>query len=228
MSRGLRHRRRSTALLGTLLHRRAAWLLASVLLAAAVWAQPSPGGATSAVASRPAASATTPASTLPVIEPLSASEAPDYMRHLGRELRVLVRDTPIEVATRGEALRLTMPAHWLFRTDDVALRPEAAVRLDALALALAAPEGLRTQVEVSGHSDSLGPRELNEAFTRRRAEAIATLLAARGVSHARLTTHGAGEKELREKKEDSPAARQRNRRIELEIRPLRPSPREAS
>ena len=150
------------------------------------------------------------------------------MRHLGRELRVLVRDTPIEVATRGEALRLTMPAHWLFRTDDVALRPEAAVRLDALALALAAPEGLRTQIEVSGHSDSLGPRELNEAFTRRRAEAIAALLVARGVTSARLATRGAGEKELREKKEDSPAARQRNRRIELEIRPLRPSLREAS
>ncbi len=213
MSRGLRLRRRCMPLLGAALRHRAVWLPTWALLASAVWAQPSQGGATSAVVSRPAA---------------SASAASDYMRHLGRELRVLVRDTPIEVATRGEALRLTMPAHWLFRTDDVALRPEAAVRLDALALALAAPEGLRTQLEVSGHSDSLGPRELNEAFTRQRAEAIATLLAARGVSHARLTTHGAGEKELREKKEDSPAARQRNRRIELEIRPLRPSLREAS
>ena len=190
MSRGLRLRRRCMPLLGAALRHRAVWLPTWALLASAVWAQPSQGGATSAVVSRPAA---------------SASAASDYMRHLGRELRVLVRDTPIEVATRGEALR-----------------PEAAVRLDALALALVAPEGLRTQIEVSGHSDSLGPRELNEAFTRRRAEAIAALLVTRGVTSARLATRGAGEKELREKKEDSPAARQRNRRIELEIRPLRP------
>ena len=211
MSRGLwQQRRRRAPLSGVSLHQRAAGLLASALLAA------------SSSAFAVAAAATTPASTASAIEPLSAPEVPDYMRHLGRELRVLVRDTPVEVATRGEALRLTMPAHWLFRPDDVALRPEAAVRLDALALALVAPEGLRTQIEVSGHSDSLGPRELNEAFTRRRAEAIAALLVTRGVTSARLATRGAGEKELREKKEDSPAARQRNRRIELEIRPLRP------
>ncbi len=43
-----------------------------------------------------------------------------------------------------------------------------------------------------------------------------------------LGTRGAGEMELRQRKEDSPAARQRNRRVEIEIRPFRPSRREAS
>lgn len=149
-------------------------------------------------------------------------DAPADMRYLDRELRVLVRDTPIEVATRDETVRLTMPAQWLFRPDDVVLRSEAAVRLDALALALAAPPAQGTRIELTGHSDSLGRRELNEAFTLQRAEAVTALLVARGVAPARLVTRGAGEAKLLEKNEDSPAARQRNRRIELEIRPLRP------
>lgn len=198
---------------------------AFVLLAAIVPALAWPQSAGSAGSTAPADSATAAG----IAEPLSAAEAAPYMRQLTRELRVLVRDTPIEVdALRGDALLLRIPAAWLFEVDAVALRPEAQVRLDALGLALVSPQGERTRVEVVGHSDSLGRREPNEAFTQRRAEAVAALLAARGVAPARLATRGAGEAELREKKEDSPAARQRNRRIEIEIRPSRPSRREAS
>jgi len=151
------------------------------------------------------------------------------MRHLGRELRVLVRDTPIEVETlREDGLRLRIPASWLFRSDAATLRADALVRLDALALALAADDGARTTLEISGHSDSLGARDFNAAFTLRRAEALRAWLAGKGVAEARMQARGAGESELLEKKEDTPAARQRNRRVEIEVRPLRPSLRAAS
>jgi outer membrane protein OmpA-like peptidoglycan-associated protein len=176
-----------------------------------------PGGAGSA-----------PAPVATEAPPVATAEAPN-LRQLARELRVLLRDTPVELEAKGgELLRLRIPAGWLFRVDDATLRPEALVRLDALGLALATPRFAGTHVEVVGHSDSLGRREPNEAFTLRRATAVAALLAARGVDPARLATRGAGESELREKKEDTPAARQRNRRVELEIRPARPSSREAS
>jgi len=163
------------------------------------------------------------------IEPLSAADAPGYMRHLARELRVVLRDTPVEFTSVGrEGLRLTIPAGWLFKLDATALRGDAQLRLDALALALAGPDGQRTRLAITGHTDSLGRRELNETLTLQRADAVAQYFATRGVDAARMTTRGAGESELREKNEDSPAARQRNRRVEIELRPFRPSPREAS
>lgn len=176
----------------------------------------------------PAASASPPAAAPPVAS-LSAADAPGYMRHLARELRVVLRDTPVEVAGAGrETLRLVIPAGWLFNLDAATLRGDAQLRLDALALALAAPDGAHTQLAITGHTDSLGRRELNETLSLQRAEAVAQFFAAHGVVATRLTTRGAGEAELREKNEASPAARQRNRRVEIELRPSRPSPREAS
>jgi len=189
-------------------------------------------------AAAPASSVSTPApapalapdaARVDAPQPLGGAEASRYMRHLARELRVLLRDTPVSIETlREDRLLLRMPAAWLFRSDAPTLRADALVRLDALALALASPDGVRTMLAISGHSDSLGARDFNAAFTRQRAEALRAYLAGKGVAEARLQAAGLGESELIERKEDTPAARQRNRRVEIEVRPLRPSPRAAS
>ena len=196
--------------------------LAVAGLAAAIVVATAPAGA--AVATAPAGAPVEAAS-----EPLPPSEVAGYMRHLRRELRVMLRDTPAEIATaRDDALRLILPAAWLFRLDAAELRPEAQVPLDALALALRGADGARTAIAIDAHTDSLGRRDFNEELTRRRAEAFAAFLQARGIDASRLQARGAGEAEPREKREDSPAARQRNRRVEVEIRPIRASRREAS
>ncbi|MCU0758901.1 MAG: OmpA family protein [Steroidobacteraceae bacterium] len=223
-----RRRARQARGAGRALARAARSLAACAALAPLLAAPQSlpPAGPGSATDGEPPASAMPSAASA---APLPAAEVSPYMRHLGRELRVLVRDTPVELeASRGDGLRLRLPAAWLFRMDDVVVRPEALVHLDALALALASPSGARTLLEVAGHCDSLGRREPNRAFTLRRAESVAALLAGRGVAPARLATRGAGEDERLEKDETTPAARRRNRRIEIEIRPSRPSRREAS
>jgi outer membrane protein OmpA-like peptidoglycan-associated protein len=192
----------------------------------------SPAATTSPVVPGEPAPASAPAqqaASADAPRPLGAGEAARYMRHLARELRVLVRDTPIALETlRDQRLRLGIPANWLFHSDAPTLRADAALRLDALALALASEAGARTTLEISGHSDSLGTREFNAAFTLRRAEALGAYLAGKGVAGARMQALGLGESRPLEKVEDTPAARQRNRRIEIEIRPLRPSRRAAS
>lgn len=88
-------------------------------------------------------------------------------------------------------------------------------RLDGLLAALNRAPARR--FEVVGHTDDAGPRDLNLALSRERAEAVRAHLVARGVAAARIEVRGAGP--------DEPAAdngtaagRARNRRIEL--RPL--------
>jgi len=149
------------------------------------------------------------------------------MRQLVRQLRAVIRDTPVELVTaRDDLLKLRIPVEYLFALDATQLRTEGPLRLDPLVAALLKSD--RTTVVVAGHADSLGTREFNAAFTLQRATAVADYLQGQGVAAARVNVRGAGEMERVDKKEDSPEARRRNRRIELEVRPSRPSRREAS
>jgi OmpA-OmpF porin, OOP family len=144
------------------------------------------------------------------------------MRQLARQLRAVIEGTPVELATaRGDVLKLRIPADYLFDLDAALLRTEGPVRLDPLVAALRKSD--RTELVVVGHTDTLGTREFNAAWSLRRATAVADYLLAQGIAPRRVSTRGAGELELRDKKEDTPEARQRNRRIEIEVRPARPS-----
>jgi len=187
-------------------------------------AQQAPQAAAPASAASPAAAM---AATLPETKPLSAAEAPRYMRALARQLRAVIEGTPVELTTAPrDVLKLRIAAAHLFDLDAAQLRAEGPVRLDPLVAALLKSD--RTEVVVVGHTDALGTREFNAAWSLRRATAVADYLQAKGIASARIDARGAGELELQEKKEDTPEARERNRRIEIEVRPARPSRREAS
>jgi outer membrane protein OmpA-like peptidoglycan-associated protein len=168
-----------------------------------------------------------PAATLPEPRPLSATEAPRYLRQLARQLRAATEGSPVELSTTSrEVLRLRIAAADLFDLDAAQLRTEGPSRLDPLVAALVKSD--RTVLVVVGHTDTLGTREFNAAWSLRRATAVADYLQAKGIAASRLSVRGAGELELRERQEDTPEARERNRRIEIEVRPARPSRRAAS
>jgi outer membrane protein OmpA-like peptidoglycan-associated protein len=112
---------------------------------------------------------------------------------------------------------VTIAAAGAFAVDGVQLLPALLPQLDLLAAALG--EFDRTLVDVVGHSDSLGRREANAAFTLQRAESLRNYLLAHGVVAQRLAARGAGESAPRAPN-DAPAGRQANRRIELVITPL--------
>ena len=142
------------------------------------------------------------------IEPLSAADAPRYMRHLARELRVVLRDTPVEFTSVGrEGLRLTIPAGGCSSSTPPRCRGDAQLRLDAWRWHSPARTGS------APGSRSPATRTRSAGGTERDADAAARATRSRstsrrGVDAARMTTRGAGESELREKNEDSPAARQ--------------------
>ncbi|MGL5893146.1 MAG: OmpA family protein, partial [Bacteroidales bacterium] len=73
-----------------------------------------------------------------------------------------------------------------------------------------------TDINIVGHTDNTGTRDVNEKLSAKRAEAVATFLGNSGVSRARMTTLG---KAFDEPVADNatPEGRTQNRRVEIFI-----------
>jgi OOP family OmpA-OmpF porin len=74
----------------------------------------------------------------------------------------------------------------------------------------------RFSIEVAGHTDSLGGRDLNMELSARRAEAVAAYLAGQGVARARLSARGYGPDRPRVSNA-TPEGQAANRRIEFNV-----------
>ena len=84
--------------------------------------------------------------------------------------------------------------------------------LDGVAAALTDPQLAAAQLTLEGHTDATGSEDYNLRLSERRAEAVVTYLAGRGVARARLRAAGFGEQRL------LPAyapADERQRRVEI-------------
>lgn len=73
-------------------------------------------------------------------------------------------------------------------------------------------------IVVEGHTDAQGDAGANLALSRRRADAVVAALVKDGVPAARLKAEGLGESRLLDAA-DTPAAHERNRRIEFHLAP---------
>lgn len=106
---------------------------------------------------------------------------------------------------------------FLFDFGSATLRPTATASLNTVAAILATKE---SEVEVIGHTDSLGGDAVNQPLSEKRAQAVTDFLVKAGVAKARITSSGKGSTDpLAENKHpdgrDNPAGRQVNRRVEI-------------
>ncbi len=101
-----------------------------------------------------------------------------------------------------------------FQTGSAALRPESLGVLGAIASTLQKHPEARVQIE--GHTDASGSPEENQGLSERRAEAVKTVLVARGVDATRIETLGFGSSRPLVS-ERTPEDRARNRRIHLTV-----------
>ncbi len=101
-----------------------------------------------------------------------------------------------------------------FAPGSAAIDPSSRQLLDALASVALRCD--RFTIEVAGHTDNQGGRELNMALSRERASAVATYLASQGVARSRLAAAGYGPDRPRASNQ-SAEGQAANRRIEFNV-----------
>ena len=102
-----------------------------------------------------------------------------------------------------------------FDQGTVTLTPESLAVLDQLRAEIASRSG--PEVQVTGHTDTVGSEEDNDRLSQQRAEEVLGWLASQGIDRSLMSAVGRGERELKEPTVDnfSSAA---NRRVEVIVR----------
>jgi len=103
-----------------------------------------------------------------------------------------------------------------FRTGSAEIDKRSEPLLDQIGEALTANPQVKN-VEIQGHTDNIGGRDINKRLSEERAASVKSALEKRGVDGGRLDTHGYGEtRPLAPNK--TKAGRAKNRRVEFVIR----------
>lgn len=135
-----------------------------------------------------------------------------------QSLQQSITNPNIRIVNHGSYLQVIMPEGILFSTNSAAVSGPAQTDLYAVARNL--NQYPNSVVEVVGHTDNTGSAAYNRDLSLRRAQSVAGILSAAGVSSGRIATKGRGF--------DQPIAsnatvegRAQNRRVEILIRPTR-------
>jgi outer membrane protein OmpA-like peptidoglycan-associated protein len=102
-----------------------------------------------------------------------------------------------------------------FQQGSTQLTPGSQQNLDSLRAEIARRPG--AEVDVTGHTDTVGSEEDNDTLSLQRAQEVLVLLASHGIDRTVLTAVGRGERELREPTADGVASAI-NRRVEAIVR----------
>ncbi|HEX8060008.1 MAG TPA: OmpA family protein, partial [Cyclobacteriaceae bacterium] len=120
---------------------------------------------------------------------------------------------PIQVAKIEPSAKITLNNIW-FAFDKFILSSESFPELNRLAEVLHEQPSIK--VEVSGHTDNVGPDAYNLNLSKKRAESVTRYLIEKGISPDRITTTSYGESRPVESNE-TPEGRRKNRRVEFTI-----------
>jgi len=146
-----------------------------------------------------------------------AEVAPDRVE----EARLLLTELGAR-EQEDRSIRFDLPADILFDFDKATLRPDAAPALEkALRLVAAYP---KAPLSVAGHTDAKGDDAYNDALSKRRAATVAEWIKAK--TGREVGARGYGERtpvapNTHPDGSDDPEGRQRNRRVEIILLPLR-------
>ncbi len=147
---------------------------------------------------------------------LAGGAAGNYMDRQEREMRERLRGSGVTVRRQGEDLYLVMPGNVTFATGQSRIEPNFFPILNDVADVLGTYPA--TYVDVIGHTDSTGPRELNMRLSAERATAVAQYLQQQGVDGRRFFITGMGP-DAPVASNDTDGGRAQNRRVEVRIAP---------
>jgi len=102
-----------------------------------------------------------------------------------------------------------------FDQGTVTLTPESVLALNAIKAEIAVRSG--PEVQVTGHTDTIGSEADNDRLSAQRAEEVLNWLASQGIDRSIMSAVGRGERELKEPTVDNFASAA-NRRVEIIVR----------
>lgn len=120
---------------------------------------------------------------------------------------------PIQVATVEENTAIDLN-NVFFDFDKSVLKPESFPELDRIVDLMNEKTGM--QIEISGHTDDIGPEQYNLGLSERRAKAVVKYLNGKGIAADRITTLFFGETKPAVSNIDR-ETRRKNRRVEFKI-----------
>ena len=148
---------------------------------------------------------------------LSQDAISAYMDLQESELRRLLERGGVAVRRIGDEIHLVMPGDVTFPSAESTVSEAFLPVLDDVAAALNDYD--RSFVEVSGHTDRVGPRDYNRDLSQKRANSVAAHLIERDVFSRRIIVQAFGE-ELPLVPTVDGVDEPRNRRVEIRISPL--------
>ncbi|MBW2096601.1 MAG: OmpA family protein [Deltaproteobacteria bacterium] len=135
---------------------------------------------------------------------------------LDQQAKELQQIKDAEVRREQDRLVVTMSEAVLFDLNSAALKPGAKQQLEKMAEVMVRyPEN---DILVTGHTDNTGSEKYNQDLSERRAKAVKNYLIFKGISAGRITSMGFGET-MPVASNATPEGRQKNRRVEIEIKP---------
>jgi OmpA-OmpF porin, OOP family len=120
---------------------------------------------------------------------------------------------PIQVATVQENMTINLN-NVFFDFDKAVLKPESFPELDRIVTLMKEKNGM--QIEITGHTDNVGPERYNLGLSERRAKAVVKYLTGKQVAAERISTQFFGESKPVDTN-DTVDGRRRNRRVEFKI-----------
>ncbi|MFU3684654.1 OmpA family protein [Pseudomonas aeruginosa] len=136
------------------------------------------------------------------------------------ELRKATAGTGIEVQRQGDDIKLVMPGAITFQTGSTELSPAAQFNLDKLSASFKAYGD--NNIEVTGHTDSVGSSASNIELSQRRAVSVGKHLISQGIDKNRIQVYGAGPSQPIASN-GTEEGRAQNRRVEIRLKaPIQP------
>jgi outer membrane protein OmpA-like peptidoglycan-associated protein len=142
----------------------------------------------------------------------------NYMDRQESELRAQLQGTGVSVTRNGDQIILNMPSSITFDTDQDQVKSQFYPTLNSVAIVLR--KFNQTLVDVLGHTDSTGSASHNQDLSQRRAGSVASYLGSQGIDPRRFAIIGYGASQP-VATNATPDGRAQNRRVEIQISPLR-------
>ncbi len=143
-----------------------------------------------------------------------------YMDQQEAELTRQLRATGVSVTRVGDDIILNMPGNVTFATNSPDINASFYDVLNSVALVLKKYD--KTLIDVTGHTDSTGPKALNDKLSQARAESVSRYLISQGTDSRRFLINGVGSSQPIATNK-TPEGRAQNRRVEIKLTPLRNS-----